>query len=189
VIKEVTITRDDYYTYCKFALAGRSRPNEKESKKWFKSSVINFGVWCIVGIVFFSIFQSKGFSLSKFHWPTALVILAPFLLFFIVFVVMYKDIQKKSSPKENGPILGKRIVEIDDAGIKDTSAFCTSIYNWKAFEDVVIHEGNVYLILDTMMAQIIPSSAFESQAEAEQFAKDIEELHDNLLQSTASASV
>lgn len=175
MIKEITVTNDDYKRYCKYAIS-RSTP-EKEKEKGLKPFLLNLIIWFVIAIVFFSIFQSKEFSLSNFHWPTALVTSFPFLVFIVVFISYLKKIEKNSAPKENGLMLGKRIIEIDDSGIKDTNNLGSSLYKWEALEEVVMHEGNVYIFLDTMLAQIIPSCAFENQNEAEEFKKNIEEMH------------
>jgi hypothetical protein len=96
--------------------------------------------------------------------------------------------ERNSTPKENGLMLGKRTIEIDESGIKDISNLGTSIYKWEALEEVVKHEGNVYLFLDTVLAQIIPYSAFKNQDEMEEFATQIELMHNKLLQPNADAS-
>lgn len=181
MIKEITVTADDYKRYCKFAIA-RSTP-VKDEAKGLKPFLVNLIIWFVIAVVLVSVFQSKDFSLSKFHWPTALLTLLPFLVFIGVFISYLKKIEKNSKPKENGLMLGKRVIEINDSGIKDTNSFGSSLYKWQALEEVVTHEGNVYLFLDTMLAQIIPSSAFENEAEIEEFTKNVDKLHNNLLQS------
>ena len=50
---------------------------------------------------------------------------------------------------------------------------------------VVIHEQNIYLFLDYLVAHIIPSSAFNSHVEAVEFAVKIEELHRKTLHQEA----
>ena len=186
MIKEITVTEDDYKRYCKFAIA-RSTPEKKE-EKGLKPFLVNLAIWFVIAAAFFSVFQSKEFSLSKFHWPTALVTSLPFLVFIGAFISYLKKIEANSIPKENGPMLGNRVIEINDSGIKDTNSFGSSIYKWQALEEIVIHEGNVYLFLDTMLAQIIPSSSFENQDEMEEFTKHVEKLHNKLLQPNANAS-
>lgn len=192
MIKEVTLTNDDYKAFCKVAFERQSTANkeekEKEKENGFKLFFMNLLVWIVVAVVILLILQSKEFSLSKFHWPTALLTSVPFLVIIAAYISYLKGMAKNTLAKENGPMLGKRIIEIDESGIKDTNSFCSSIYKWEALEEVVIHEGSVYLFLDTMLAQIIPSSAFESQAEVQEFTREVEKMHKNIVQPTASVS-
>jgi len=176
LIKEITVTKDDYKAYSKFACSKLTPPREKGLIPFFK----NLAVWLVVTVVFFTIFQTTDFSVSKLHWPTALATSLPFLIFIFVFIGNLKKIERNSTPNENGLMLGKRIIEINDSGITDSNSLGTCTYSWHALQEVVVHEGNVYLFLDTMLAQIIPYSTFVNKDEAEEFAKNIDKLHNRV---------
>lgn len=182
MIIEVSVTKDDYLTFCKFTIARvTSFQGAKKSDK-AKSFIVNLVVWAVIAFTSFSIFQSKEISFAKFHWPSALAASAPLLLFIAAILAYLSKAKSNSLPKENGPTLGKRVIEINDRGIRDTNSFGTCLYKWTSLDEVVLHEGNVYLFLDTMLAQIIPSSTFSSKFKAEEFKRRVETMHNNALQ-------
>jgi len=178
LIKEITVTTDDFKKYSKFAFARLSTP---KATGW-RHHALMLVIWFIVAVVFITIFKSQGFSLSKFHWPSGLAVALPFLIFIFAFAYNFKKIEKRSLPKQNGLMLGKRTIKIDESGITDTSRLGTSTYSWEALDVIEEHKGNVYLFVDTMLAQIIPSSAFESRSEMEEFVEHIEKMHNKALQ-------
>lgn len=175
LIKEITVTTEDFKKYSKFAFARLLPP---KASGW-RYNTISLVVWFIVAVVFITIFKSQGFSLSKFHWPSGLAAALPFAIFISAFAYNFKKIEKRSLPKQNGLMLGKRTIKIDESGITDTSRLGISTYSWDALDVIEEHKGNVYLFVDTMLAQIIPSSAFNSRSEMEEFIDHIEKMQKN----------
>lgn len=176
MIKEVAVTRQDFRTYSKFACSRLTAP---ENRGW-KPLALNTTMWFVIAFVLVAVFRSTDFSLSLFHWPTAVATAVPFVVLIIAFVANLRRLEKSSIPKENGLMLGKRTIEIDESGIKDSSALGTSAYKWQAVEEIVEHEGNVYLFLDAIQAQVIPASSFSNREEVEDFVKHVKEIHSRI---------
>ncbi|MDN3640591.1 YcxB family protein [Simiduia curdlanivorans] len=169
MIREFTVSADDFRTYSRFAFLRLS--NRKA--KGVRSFAVNFVVWFVVAIVFFTIFQFDDFSLSKFHWPSGLAMAFPFVIFVFAYINNLKEIERKSMPNEDGLMLGKRKIEFNESGITDSNRFGVSVYKWEALQGVEQYQGNVYLSLDTMLAQIFPASSFESSVDRESFVEYI----------------
>lgn len=182
MIKEITVTKEDFIKYSKFACSRLTQPKVKISRPFS----MNLVIWFVVSLALFMFIQSRGFPLPNFHWPSALATSVPFLIFIFAFFAYLNKIEKGSIPKENGLMLGFRTIEINESGIKDFNHLGTSTYNWEALEEIVTHEGNVYLFLDTILAQIIPSSAFETKSDMEEFVQFISTLHHKSLKSEAT---
>lgn len=187
MIIEITVTKDDYTKFCKFAVDRISSPKGNKNDR-VKSLFSNVVIWLAIAFVSFSIFQSNEINFSQFHWPSALITTIPFLVFISTFLGYLSKVKLNALPNENGLMLGERTIEIDESGIRDTNSFGTSLYKWKSLHEVAVHKGNVYLFLDTMLAQIIPSSAFENEDEAEEFKRRVEIMHNEARQPTADAS-
>lgn len=177
MIKEINVTKDDFIKYNRYICSRISSLSDKS----FKPLAINLITWFVLAIVILVIFEALDFQMSQltWHWPTAFLTSLPFIVFIGIFINNLKKFEKASVPFDNGLLLGNKTIEISDSGIKDITSFGTSEYKWQALQEVIVHEQNVYLLLDTTLAQIIPSSAFNSQAEAEAFAERIKVLHNS----------
>ncbi|BFM12469.1 hypothetical protein R50072_26220 [Simiduia litorea] len=92
-------------------------------------------------------------------------------------------------PSENGLMLGKRKIAFNESGITDSSHLGVSVYRWEALQGVEQYRGNVYLFLDTMLAQIFPASSFENSADRESFVEFINNIHAKSLQAGANGEV
>ena len=179
MITELEVTKDDYKTFSKFVISRLT--SLKEISPWQR--IINLCKWIfVVVMIVFTIIQLTGISFTLFHWPTALITSIPFALIISLFIGHFSRLEKKLMPSENGLMLDKKTIEIKISGIECTNALCASVYKWQALQEVVVHEKNVYLFLDTMLAQIIPSSAFNNQVEATEFAARIEKMRNRVLQ-------
>lgn len=175
--KDIIITQEDFDKYCKFAYA---RVTQSKSRG-VKPLLFNVCLWLLMSVVFIVFMQTTEFTLSSFHWPTAVLVSFSFLMFIFIYFVKIRNIQKHSFPEQDGLILGKRTLEIDDSGIKDLSQHGSSLYYWKSLKEVAEDEGSVYLFLDTMLAQIIPASAFGDKEERSTFIEKVRALHCNAL--------
>lgn len=169
MIREFTVSTYDFGVYSRYAF---SRLSNREAKE-VRSFAMRFVGWFVVAIVFFTIFQFDGFSLSKFHWPSGLAVAFPFVLFIFAYISNVKEIERKSMSNEDGLMLGKRKIEFNESGITDSNRLGVSVYKWEALQGVEQYQGNVYLSLDTMLAQIFPASSFESSVDRESFVEYI----------------
>ncbi len=178
--KDIVVTMEDFKTYRKFIYSRMISPREKSLKSLFFYVVL----W-IMWIFFITmVFHFSNFKISELHWPTAIIVSFPLLVFIIANLINSKKIEKRQTPNENGILLGERTIEFSDSGFEDINSLSSCTYKWKALEEVVVYENNVYLLLDSILAQIIPSSAFRSENELREFVAEIEKKHSYALQST-----
>ncbi|WP_373033464.1 YcxB family protein [Sulfurovum sp.] len=185
---EFTITKDDYAKFCEYAIHRANHSDPGKDSKSLKSVALSMVIWGVIAFVSFSIFKNTNISLSSLHWPTAVVVSILFLALLTLYFVYLKKYKENSAPKHNGLILGDWVLEVDESGIRNRGTLGGSTFKWELLDEVVLHDGNVYMFLDTMVAEIIPNSAFESESSAEEFKKHIEEMHNNILQPTATAA-
>ncbi|WP_390591190.1 YcxB family protein [Simiduia litorea] len=127
--------------------------------------------------------------MSTFHWPSGLAVVCPLVIFVFAYVRNLKEMERKSMPSENGLMLGKRKIAFNESGITDSSHLGVSVYRWEALQGVEQYRGNVYLFLDTMLAQIFPASSFENSADRESFVEFINNIHAKSLQAGANGEV
>lgn len=58
--KIVEVTIEDYRTYIEYT--ARRLLSAKKASSRMKSAAINFIIWLVVAVIFFTIFQSNGFN-------------------------------------------------------------------------------------------------------------------------------
>lgn len=115
----------------------------------------------------------SGFN--HFHWPTAILTGSFFLAFVLLFLYLVKRDQKAAMPKREGCILGTREFEMTDDGFSESTAIGKSFIRWSAVEEIIEDSEGCYLFIDTILACIIPASAFSSEAEKRAFIAMVSE--------------
>lgn len=159
--KNVTITEADYHKYNKFAC----KRLQSSSSSYRTVLLKNVLLWFLIGLIIISIFRGNPISVREFHWPTALGVAVPFILIIIFVTFNIKKFQRSAIPNANGLLLGERLLEFNEDGIKDTCSLGTTFYKWKAVEDICSNDSDIYIFVDKLLAQIIPSSSFDNDKE------------------------
>ena len=80
-----------------------------------------------------------------------------------------KKIEQGSTPRDDGLVIGKRLLEFAEDGVRDSCNLGHFFYKWHAVQEVASVNGNVYLIIDGILAQIIPKNSFSSELERKEF--------------------
>ena len=76
-------------------------------------------------------------------------------------------------PAEDGFILGRRSVLLDEAGIRVISELHESFYHWSALRNVGVTDHHLFVMVDNSAGIIVPLGAFSSDSEREQFIGEI----------------
>lgn len=176
----VNVTREDFLTYSKFACSRLVSPKPSNNKKF----VVNLVTWFCLAFGFFSLFNHFNIKLGQFHWPSAILAATPFSLFAFYFLRNVKTIQQGSVPKENGLFLGNRLLEFGSEGFKDTCELGHSYYKWQAVQEIVSNNGNIYLFIDRLLAQIVPKSSFKDESEHNEFLEKLKKMHNQAINGT-----
>ena len=80
--------------------------------------------------------------------------------------------------KNNG-VLGKRIFEIRDNQIIETTEHTKEFVNINSVEKVIINEEYIFIYINSMQAYIIPLRVFKNGEEEDRFRKYIECINKN----------
>jgi hypothetical protein len=82
-------------------------------------------------------------------------------------VIMPVRIRKMPIP-ENG-VLGKHVIEIDEAGLRESTDVNESFQKWNADTFVLQDDKYIFIFENNFSAHIIPKRSFEDASEAERF--------------------
>jgi len=77
------------------------------------------------------------------------------------------------APAEDGLILGKHSVVLDETGIRVISKRHESLYRWAAVRDVTVTNQRLFVMVDSIAGIIVPLKAFPSENDREQFVGEI----------------
>ncbi len=166
MIKSIKITKKNYLAYTSFALKRLSKTKESTSENFIKSMV----VWFFIAVVLMSAFQIiERADFSNFHWQTFLVTIVPLIIFFGSLVLNSIRLKKLSVPNENGITIGDKTIEFTEEGIHEVNSLGSCFFKWEAVEAIDENKGDVYIFVDKCAALIIPSDAFDSLSEKEEF--------------------
>ena len=103
-----------------------------------RSFITNMLLWFFLAIGFMLLFQIGSVDFSKFHWPSALTVALPLLIFIGYSSYNIYKFQKLSFPNSDGLMLGTKEIEFDADGIRETSKLGNSFYHWDAVEAVEV---------------------------------------------------
>lgn len=167
----INVRPKDFKVFSQFACLELNESNQSIVKK----PLVNVLIGAVIGIVLFS--DLVGLNI-KVHWPTAAIVVVPFLMGGILYIRGLRSDEEAFIPKDNGLVVGESILELSDSGIKESCKSGYSFYYWDTIEKVVVHEGNVYLFIDKIQAVIIPSSSFHSELELDEFINYVNDMKD-----------
>ena len=92
----------------------------------------------------------------------------------ILWIMIISRIQIfRVGPAEDGFILGRRSVEVDEAGIRVISELHESFYHWSAVRNVGVTDQHLFVMVDSSAGIIVPLRVFASGREREQFIGEI----------------
>ncbi|WHI48424.1 YcxB family protein [Microbulbifer sp. VAAF005] len=174
---DVNITKEDFLTYSRFACSRIVSPKSSNSK----NTGVNLIIWICIAFGFLFLLNYYDIKLSQLHWPSAIFATIPFLIFTYLFMRNMKRIELGSIPRDDGLVVGKRVLEFSNDGIKDTCELGHFFYKWKAVQEIVSHNGSIYLFLDTLLAQIIPKSSFKNESEHNEILEYINTIHNKAI--------
>jgi hypothetical protein len=162
--RTINISKEDYLKYSSYALKRLWKSKNKSS-----GFLRNMIVWFFLAIVFMFVFQIKATTFDSFHWPSAAIAIAPFLIIIVVYYLNMRRLKMLCIPNENGLMIGEKTIEVNAEGITETNPLGNCFYRWKAIEAIEEHEGDIYIFVDNLLALILPSESFSSEEEKDQF--------------------
>lgn len=72
-------------------------------------------------------------------------------------------------PDNKKGLLGKHTIEIIETGVNESTSVNEGFTYWKGIKEINQDKNSIYIILDTLMALIIPKRSFSSENEAIEF--------------------
>lgn len=165
MIKTISVTKQDYLKYTDYAFKRLCEPQQKKGSGFIKNMI----TWCILTIAFMFIFQINSTSFSGFHWPSALIVACPFVIFIVAYFINMRKLRQSSVPNENGLMLGVKTIEFGTEGIIEIHPLGNCFYKWESVEAVEENNGDLYIFLDKLFALIIPAASFSSDIEKADF--------------------
>lgn len=150
---DIDINRTDYWNYNKYMIF-----NIPKIRNTYIILLIAFPVFIIVLLsillnntitIYFSIFT--GFFIG---------IIADIFWLYLV----KRQIMRFPDNKEG--FLGKHTIEITESGVKELTSVNEGFTYWKGIKEIRQDKNNIYVIVDTLIAHIIPKRSFSSENEA-----------------------
>jgi len=181
--KNIHITHKDYYKFSRYASKRATTPETRRAKRIvvYIILIILVSILLLAGTYNTESWVQDFKFVKDFHRPTAIFILIPFFFITLSYLNLILQSQKSAKPSKAGLVIGDHEIEFLDEKISDITPLGTSFHRWEAVEDIVVHKGNVYVFLDTMLAYILPKSSFSSK-------KEIQDLSEYLRQNIEIAS-
>jgi hypothetical protein len=164
MIKIINISKEDYLKYSNYA-AKRLWKSKNKSSGFLRNMI----AWFFLAIGFMFIFQIKATTFESFHWQSAAIAIAPFLIFIVSYYLNVRKFKMLCIPNENGLMIGKKTIEVNSEGITETNPLGNCFYRWEAIEAIEEHEGNIYMFVDNLLALILPPESFTSEEEKDEF--------------------
>ena len=133
----------------------------KTVKSWTNSFWFNIVLWAVIAFTIMSVFESKG----RFHWPTAGVVSAFFILLIALFFINLSKVKKAYAPSEDGVFIGEHTFIFDSDGIKSTGRGYTGDHSWSLVKRIERVNGMILVYLDTAFAYVFPESKLDNPDE------------------------
>ncbi len=159
-----TFTKEDYITFSTYTYQKLCKSNNKPVKV-----IVNMLIWCVLTIVFLTLFRMAGARFGGFDVSSAVLTAIPFVVFIVTVLLHQMRFRRNAMPDENGIVLGNKRLELTQEGIVEHSEFAQCKYKWAALQGVDEHQGNLYLFIDNSIAVVIPKTAFISEQERVDF--------------------
>lgn len=173
-------TKADFINFTKFV--GNKRLKNADENK-IHSFLKNMVLWAVLTVLFLTFFQFQSIRLSDFHLMSGLMVGFPLFVFIVGYIIHSFKLRNACLPSENGIFLSNKVLHLDEQGLTCSCKEMTTQYQWSAFVDVDENQGDVYLFVDTMMAEIVPAASFADDNERTAF---VEFVKANTAQSGAS---
>lgn len=164
MIKTINISKEDYLKYSNYAVK-RLWKSKNKSTGFLRNMIL----WFFLAIGFMFIFQVKATTFESFHWQSAAIAIAPFLIFIVAYYLNVRKFKMLCIPNENGLMIGEKTIEVNAEGITETNPLGNCFYRWKAIEAIEEYEGSIYIFVDNLLALILPPESFTSEEEKDQF--------------------
>lgn len=172
---EYEITRQDYLNFNLIFL---------ESSKTARRTLL---IQRFLGPILFMILSyvvSIDSDISFWYWFTVFAIASVgWIIFFPKHTkrTITKRISKMLDEGDNKGLLGRHELSLAEDGIHVVNDYKDSTTKWKAVENISVTEEYILVHVGTIAAHIIPTRAFNSQAEKDQFISIIKERSDLLV--------
>ncbi|MEW8587059.1 MAG: YcxB family protein [Candidatus Thiodiazotropha sp.] len=140
----------------------------RTAKSWMNGFWFNLVLWGVIAFFFMAIFQNTG----DFHWPTAGVASAFFILMFILFIFNLTKFKKAYAPSENGVFVGEHRFVFDEEGIKSQGQGYKAMHSWSLVQRIERSNGMIFIFMDSAYAYVFPESKLKNP---EEFYKYINE--------------
>lgn len=115
-------------------------------------------------------------DIPLWYWLTSFVIAA---VLWIIFYPKYfmsasaKRISKMIDAGKNKDMFGKHSLTISEEGINEASENGESKINWSGVEKIIETEGHFFIYISSVMAYIIPKSAFKDENAKNEFLSSL----------------
>jgi hypothetical protein len=152
VLIEMDINLDDYRAYLRTV-----------KKTHLKTSPLLFFVYAAIGIIFVVVYVVFDLHI---HLPTALVVVGLMVLIANVHLLVS---QRKLYPEEDGVILGRQTLAIDDEGIRVRKEHYESFTQWSGVKSMQETRKHYFIMLDRITAHIIPRRSFSDEGQVREF--------------------
>lgn len=157
---QTDITQTDWAAFVKFVVRRAARGATGRLGRWF----ISIGIGVVLGLTF----TFSGISLDI---PSLLV----GIVGGTVWLVTVSRLRSRGmGPARDSYILGPREVTVSDDGLHETSQQHDSVFRWSAIREVLVTDQHVFVMVDTSAALIVPTRAFQTDDEREQFVNEIQ---------------
>lgn len=129
----------------------------KSTKIWHEKIWINFILWFVIALVFFTFFQSK----SEFNLATAGIVTFFFMFIFAHVVLAGLKFKRLCAPSEDGCFIGEHRFKFDEETIHSKGRGYKASHDWSLIKRAVKTDEVIYLFLDNASAYIFPFSQVE----------------------------
>jgi hypothetical protein len=150
---QIDITKQDFAAFCRFV--ARSKIRAHWLARWITAVAVATGI----GLALY-------WSGLVIHGPS---FVAGFMAVILWFMIISRIQVFRIGPADDGFILGKRSIEVVEAGIRVTAELHESLYRWSAVRNIGVTDQHLFVMVDSSAGIIVPLRAFSSESEREQF--------------------
>ncbi len=154
---QTDITRQDYVAFCRFVARNKIRAHRLA--RWVVALVAAVSIGLVL---YWSGLVTDGLSF-----------VAGFISVILWFMIISRVQVFRVGPADNGFILGKRNVSLEETGIRVVSEKHEFLYRWSAVRDVEVTDQHLFIMVDSNAGIIIPLRTFVSESERKQFVDEI----------------
>lgn len=145
---EITLEKEDWRRFQSYI----EKELYKQKKNWIDGFWVNLVAWAFMTSLFMWAFD----KFSDFHWPTAVFVLAIFILITLMYFFKVYKIRKAYEPMESGIFCGKHKFIFTDEEIISEGEGYQGRHAWKIVKRVERGNGIILIFLDTIHAYVFP---------------------------------